>query len=277
MMRQRRSWLNTAHHFTILFSLSLLLTPSVLKAQISGTVFRDFNGNGTKDANEPLVQGVTINAYNAANTLCGTTTSAGSAAPNYSLTGCGTAAVRVEFVVPMTGSCTNSVIDFSALSGTTYGSSIQFVSSNSSNVNFAVMNPSDYNTGTTGVNVYIPCYISGDPLVAGAVANADWFVGYPYTNSGTSTLPSQKVNGSVIGPVWGVAYSKQANKIFTSALLKRHIGLGAMGSGGIYLLEPTATSFNVTQFYDMDANGHRTRADASAPAWWRYELHNSSK
>lgn len=75
------------------------------------------------------------------------------------------------------------------------------------------------------------------------------------------------MNGAIIGPTWGVAYSKQANKIFTSALVKRHVGLGSLGSGGIYMLTPTATSFTVNSFYDMDANSHRTRAAASAPAY----------
>ena len=251
-----------------LFSCSFLTTSSV-SAQITGSVFRDFNGNGTKDTNEPLVQGITINAYNVANTLCGTTTSAGSAAPNYSLTGCGTAAVRVEFLVPSTGICANSGIDYSALGGAVYGSSVQFVNGNSTNVNFALQNPVDYNTGSPGVNVYIPCYVNGDPLPASSASGASaWFVGYPYTNSGGSTLkPSQMLDGSIIGATWGVAYSKQANKIFASALLKRHVGLGTLGSGGIYMLTPTATSFTATSFYNLDANGHRTRADPTAPAY----------
>jgi hypothetical protein len=40
-----------------------------------------------------------------------------------------------------------------------------------------------------------------------------------------------------------------------------------MGSGGIYMLDTTATSFNVNQFYNMDANGLRTRAAAGAVAY----------
>jgi hypothetical protein len=260
--------------------LFVMLSVMSLQAQ-SGAVFRDFNGNGTKDTNEPLVSGVVVKAFNAAGTQCATATSAGTSASNYSLSGC-SGQVRVEFEIPATGNCVNSGIDFSSASGTTYGSSVQFVASGATNVNFAVHNPSDYNTGTTGVNVFIPCYISGDPLVAGTAANADWFVGYPYTNSGPSgnatglgTAPSQKLNGAIIGATWGVAYSKQAKKVFTSALVKRHVGLGKLGSGGIYMLEPAGASFNVTEFFNMDVNAFntasnpitRTRADASAPAY----------
>jgi hypothetical protein len=210
-----------------------------------------------------------VRAYNAANTICGNATTAGNTAPNYSISGCGTGPVRVEFTVPTTGSCANSSIDFSALAGATYGSSIQFVNGNSTNVHFALHNPADYNTGSAGVNVYIPCYVSGDPLPAGSETGASpWFVGFPYTNSGGSTLkPSQMVGGEIVGATWGVAYSKQAQKVFTSAFLKRHVGMGVLGTGGIYLLTPTANSFIATSFYDLDANGHRTRASSSAPVY----------
>ena len=250
--------------------LFLMLSAMSVQAQVTGTVFRDFNGNGTKDTNEPLVAGVTANAYLANSaTPCGTTTTAGNTSPNYSLTGCGSAAVRVEFTLPSSGLCANSGIDFSSFAGSGNATSVQFVSGNATNVNFALHDPNDYNTGATGVNVFVPCYVSGDPLPANSKSGSEaWFVGYPYTTSGgSSTKPIQMVGGSTLGATWGVAYSKQAKKIFTSAFLKRHVGLGKLGSGGIYLLEPTAASFNVTEFYNMDANGHRTRAAASAPAY----------
>lgn len=244
---------------------------TLAQAQVSGTVFRDFNGNGIRDINEPLLAGITIKAYNPSGSLCGTSVSTnGTATPNYSVTGCGTGAVRVEFSIPATGECVNSSLDYTALGGAAYGSSIQFVSGNSTNVNFAVHDPTDYNTGAANTQVFIPCYVSGDPLPSGSASGAaDWLVGFPYTRVNTTTVqaPTQKVNGAKIGSVWGIAYSKQANKFFTSAFLKRHVGLGQLGSGGIYLVQPTATSFNITNFYDMDANGYRTRAAATAPAY----------
>ncbi len=253
-----------------------LLIFSLTASAQRGTVFRDFNGNGTRDTNEPLVSGILVKAYNTAGALCASATSAGTTAPNYTLPSTCSGQVRVEFSIPATGNCVNSGIDFSSASGSVYGSSVQFVTATASNVNFAVHNPADYNTGTTGVNVFIPCYISGDPLPANSPSGAlDWFVGYPYTNSTpnpggsnpVSKPPTQKLNGAIIGATWGVAYSKQAKKVFTSALLKRHVGLGTLGSGGIYMLTPAATSFTVNSFYDMDANGNRTRAAASAPAY----------
>jgi hypothetical protein len=58
-----------------LVSVILCLGAIQLSAQVTGSVFRDFNGNVPKDANEPLVSGVLVSAYLAnLNTLCGTAT-----------------------------------------------------------------------------------------------------------------------------------------------------------------------------------------------------------
>ena len=241
--------------------------PADPAAGISGTVFRDFNGNGLQEANEPLMPGVTVNAYNNTGALCGTAvTFSGISGPNYELSGCGTAPVRVEFVMPTGEPFVDAATDYPSLSGNTYGTSVQFVNGNSSDVNFAITNPYDYNIGSPEVELFLPCYVSGNPLGGGATGTTDWFVSFDYPNS-TGNPPNRKVDGTVLGATWGTAYSKQADRVFTSAVLKRHIGLGTLGTGGIYMLEPTATSFNVTEFYDMDANGHRTRADASAPTY----------
>jgi hypothetical protein len=250
--------------------LAFLLLGSSANAAITGTVFRDFNGNGTQQTSnptEPGVAGVVVTAFDSAGVSQGTATSAANG--SYSITATGAAPYRVEFTLSATGICATSGIDFSSGGGSSNGTSVQFVASGTAaNVNFAVHNPSDYNQGTSGVSAFIPCYVSGDPLPSGSASGAEaWFFRDHYTNSGTTVKPPQMIGGGIIGPTWGVAYSKQAGKVFTSALLKRHVGLGTLGSGGIYLLTPTATSFTVNSFYDMDANGHRTRAAASAPAY----------
>ncbi len=255
------------HHYLELLTVLLAIIGSggAVRAQVTGSVFRDFNGNGTKESNEPLVPGVIINVYDATNTLCGTATSGGATAPNYSVPGCGTGPVRVEFIVPNTPTvCVNKNLDFLAHGNGTALSDVRFVNGNSTNVNFGIIDPTQYYPTSSGVEVYIPCYANGDPLPPGSPSGAiDWFVGFPYTNSGV-TPPAKKVNGAVLGAVWGTAYSKQAGRIFTSAFLKRHVGLGTLGTGGIYMLTPTGSTFIVTPFYDMDANGHRTRAAATA-------------
>jgi hypothetical protein len=239
---------------SLFFFFSFMILAISLQAQITGTVFRDFNANGVKETNESLLSGVVVNAYNAANTLCGTTTTTSASAPNYSLSGCGTGAVRVEFIIPSSGGCTlNNLIDFTSGGGSSYGSSVQFASGNSSNINFAVNAPEDYFLPSESPKLYVPCYINGDPANAN-VAAADAFVGVNYN----ATSPTQYVaTVGQIGSTWGVAFSKQAQKIFTSAILKRHVGLGPLGSGGIYMMDPVTNT--VTNWLDLDVIGIATR------------------
>ena len=246
----------------------MILSHSV-NAQVSGAIFRDFNGNGTKDLFDPLIPGITVSAYNTSGVLCGSVVSSTSTgSTNYTLTGCGTGKVRIEFTLPASGTImsANSVVDVSALGADSYGSSVQFVNGNSTNVNFAIFNPNDYGSTTFIPKVYVPCYTQGDPLASGAEGTSggvDWFVGYPYGYSGDQTThPTNTAKGGVIGAAWGVAYSKQAKKIFTSALVKRHVGLGQLGTGGIYMVTetPGVQWLSIQPFYDLDANGYRTRA-----------------
>ncbi len=45
-----------------------------------------------------------------------------------------------------------------------------------------------------------------------------------------------------IGTTWGLAYSRQAKKVFTAAFMKRHAGMGPLGPGGIYLIDANTYS-----------------------------------
>ncbi len=236
-----------------LFLFFMVCTFMNLDAQITGIVFRDYNINGVKDTNEPVIAGVTVTAYNGSG-VCGTTTSTSSGASNYSLIGCGTGPVRVEFTIPTPGSCNlNGAVDFTSGGGTNYGSSVQFANGNSSNINFALNAPEDYFNTSENPKLYVPCYINGDPANAN-VAAADAFVGVNYDASS----PTQYVaTVGEIGSTWGVAYSKQAQKIFTGAFLKRHVGMGPLGSGGIYMIDPSTNA--VTNWLDLDALGIATR------------------
>lgn len=240
------------------------LLASGVSAQITGVVYRDYNGNGTRQTVSPTIEpgipGVIVTAYGANDIVVNSTTTAANG--TYSLPY--VSPVRLEFTLPSTAtSCANRGIDFSSFSNE--GNNVRFVSA-SGTQNYAVNNPNDY-VSSTNPMAFMSKYTNGNPLGGGTSGTSTWFVGYPYTNSGT-TAPTMTLNGTTIGSTWGVAYSKQAGKVFTSAFVKRHAGLGVLGSGGIYLLTPTVSSFTVSNFYDMDAvanaGAYRTRADAAA-------------
>ena len=234
----------------------------------SGTIFRDYNANGTKETNEPLVSGILVKAYNTSGVLCASATSSGTTAPNYTLPTTCTGQVRVEFEIPATGSCNlNPSIDYSSSAGATNGTSVQFVS-NTGIANFAIADPSDYNSSTlNNPKLFTSCYVSGNNLGTGNVGAADALVSVNYNPTGNSApAPAHYSNTKQIGSTWGLAYSKQAKRVFTSAVLKRHTGLGPLGSGGIYMIDPSKQLPDLTgttNFLDFDAIGIPTRGSGT--------------
>lgn len=147
-----------------LIFLFLIININLCFSQISGRVFRDYNGNGTREITAPTVEpgvpNVVVNSYNSSNTIIATTTSANDG--TYSLPF--TVPVRIEFVLPTMGACVNSTEDFSSFGQN--GNNIRFVSASTANLDYAINSPNDYIT-TTDPNVFIPQFVSGNPLGQG--------------------------------------------------------------------------------------------------------------
>ncbi|RYF71277.1 MAG: Cna B-type domain-containing protein, partial [Cytophagaceae bacterium] len=102
----------------------------------------------------------------------------------------------------------------------------------------------------------VACFVSGDPVAAGsAVANEDAIVKVPYGIANASTTPPTHLADAVdVGGVWGAAYQRTSKKLFTAAFLKRHVGLGSLGLGGIYTTNITTTPTSTT-FADLETLG----------------------
>ena len=200
------------------------------QAQVSGTVFRDFNANGvqnnTATFKETGVQGVTVKAFNAAGVQVGgdKTTDASGA---YSFTGL-TLPVRIEFSGLAAG-------DFPGAQGSGSGTSVQFVTANSSSVNYGINYPSDYCQDAPPL--FVPCYVNGDPTLGGTAATNDALVSVPYSASGSAPAPTKLAPASAVGSVWGLTYHRNSKRLLTAAFLKRHAGL--LGAGLAAFSAPT--------------------------------------
>jgi hypothetical protein len=210
----------------------------------SGTAFRDYNGNGLKDINEPGVRGILVKSYTNADVLYGTATT--NAQGNYILSPAAMAGqkLRIEFEIPATGTTFQDAvthIDFHGISGATYGSAVQFVTGNTNGINFAINNPDEY----TNVRSYFATTIhatgnSQDPtgnaaqinsVIAYPIAMQDW-----YNSDSAQILATQITTGTT----WGLAYSRASRRLFSAALLRRHSALGSLGVGGIYVTNLSA-------------------------------------
>ena len=174
---------------------------SIVNAQITGTVFRDFNANGVKDNsatyNEIGVGGVTVKCVGTTGTGTTTTSSAAATLGQYTLSGC-TGTTRVEFTWTQTG-------DYSGASGTGNNTSVQFVTSTATNVNFGINYPSDYSQPDP--KVLTPVYFAGDPLIFPNDAKKS-IVSYAYSaTAATDPIYFDALQGAV-GTVYGIAYNR---------------------------------------------------------------------
>ena len=247
-MKQQLIQLHIANYFTILLFLGLYLPPSVLEAQTcSGTVFRDFNGNGVKDTNEPGVLGVTVKAYNAAGTQVGSTATSAVTTGAWSITTSTTATVRVEFQIPTNGTAQ----DYTAESGVTYGSSVQFVAGNATGVNFGINYPDDYWNNTTQPipQLVIPCYVGGS--ITGANKDEPAIVQLGNNQNGLSVTKKVVAKVSEVGTVWGTAFQKSKDRFFLGSFLKRHSGFGPLGTGGVYMVEKVSGNYAVAGSFNL--------------------------
>lgn len=206
----------------------MLLTQAA-DAQVSGTVFRDFNANGVKNNgttfNEPFVAGVTVNAYDANGSVATATTDVNGA---YAFSGL-TLPVRIEFTNYASG-------DYSAPWGSGSNTSVQFYSTATSSANFGVNYPSDY-CHTENPFVGVNAYRNGDPA-ASDVASKNAFYTFGYNSSGNAANNIGAITGQ-IGATYGQAYQKQTKFSFEAAYVKRHTGFGPLGIGGIYKINLT--------------------------------------
>ncbi|MBO0931737.1 SdrD B-like domain-containing protein [Fibrella aquatilis] len=238
---------------------------------ISGTVFRDFNGNGIYESipasgtyayGELGVMGVVVTAYPATGNPVSVTTSA---VGSYTITGL-SGPVRLEFT-------SLSVGDFDAFDGSSSNTSVQFVTAGAT-ANFGVNAPIDY--CQPDPKLFINCYVSG--AYDGAAKANHTLVGLQYSST---TDPDGNVNGTTaesptpfsvgptytpakptpspladhqyIGSTYGLAYNRLSKKLYAASYIKAGTSLGPGESTGvIYIVDPN--SVNATASYvDLNA------------------------
>lgn len=225
-----------------------LLEPCVA-GNTGGKVWLDYNSNGIKDAGETMgVAGVIVKAYNVAGTLVETDTTDYSGQYTFTtFTPTGTNKYRIEF--------TNIPPQYKPTSNGTDGrTDVQFVSAADCTVDFGVNNPVDYCQDNPAL--LIPCYGSGtimgnlDPAVVSFPYTAN---GVPAMQGGSGINPSVAANISNVGTLWGAATQSDKRRVFMSAFLKRHSGLGPLGLGGVYVFDYSGVNPQLTGSFNLQS------------------------
>ena len=228
MQYYKQLWLST-------LGLTLLI-PQVVLADISGKVFRDFNANGTLDTGGTLsevgVAGITVKAFAAADAVNPMATTTSATDGTYTLTGLSSATpYRLEFSEWSAGY-------FPAPAPAT---NIQFQTNPATQVNFGIVAANEYYNGTTP-NVLTSLLSNGNQTTG----TKQTLISMPYNASADwyGDVSTQAIDTDT-GSVYGIAYDAQKDRIFSSAYLKRHAGLGSAGLDAIYVTQRGTNTSNV--------------------------------
>jgi Cna protein B-type domain. len=215
--------------FLIMVSVAL---PYRLQAasQISGNVFRDLNANGAYDgAHEIGVAGVTVTAYDSSGAALATASTNDNG--DYSLNINEPGPYRIEFSDLPDGY-------FPSAQGSGSGSTVQFVADgNSANVNLGINHPADYCQNNPLLCTSV--HVNG---TNNTTAPTQSMLRFNYDNTGITPAPTSIANKADTGATWGIAYSRQSKTLFTSAFVRRHVGLGPDGIGAIYQIPNANTT-----------------------------------
>lgn len=261
-VRTRQKWL-----VAFLMLIGLIGTA---QAQVKGVVFRDFDLNGMRSDTLPIeigVAGVTVRAFvDLTKTPIETVTDAEG---KYAFTSTEVPAgkrVRIEFDNLPAG-------NYNGPAGANSGTSVQFLIAPADQINVGVNYPADY-CQPVGVKLVVPCYTNGnsqlstdasgnpvppDNQSAGGVA----LVTLPYTATGvaggSNFEPGHLATAGQVGAVWGMAYQRRSKKLFSGAVVKRHMSFGPLGTGGVYITDMTTNTTD--SFIDLKKIGIDTGDD----------------
>jgi len=237
----------------LLLATTLFCLPSY--AQVSGVVYRDFDGSGTRtlvDPNEIGANDVKVRAYvgSSDTPLLASTNEQGEFAFTATQIPAGSP-VKLEFY-------DLGKSNYSGPYGAESGTSLQFVQAPNDQVRFGIFYPAEY-CHSRSPAIVTSCFVNGDANAGGTTGELVALVSFPYDASGLTSdtnFPARSM-GLVkeVGAVWGVLYHKISQKFVTSAILKRHASFGPLGTGGLYLTDFTtgvSTPFIDVKTLDID-------------------------
>ena len=215
--------------------------------QICGAVFHDYNQDGGRAVLDTGVAGVMVTAYGANGAMVDNTSTDSTGA--YTLTVANGLQTRIEF--------TNLPSDYQpGVAGANAGTTVLFATSPITNQNLGLIRPCQYCQNTPALASSY--HVNGDPLGGGT---AQSLVAFAYTNTGTIsstgyTPPTGLALSQQIGASWGLAWQRSSQSLFASAFMRRHMGFGPLGPGGLYKIDMSTTGSSVvSQFADLSAYG----------------------
>ena len=213
---------------------------------VSGSVFRDFDGDGGRDAGNTdegvqtdlPMSGIHVVAHDAHNNVVGedTTGTDGTYSIDTDSVADGTP-LRIEFDDAQRPGDDNALPgDYqSSFHGDDNRTSVRFATAGAENIDFGVLDPEDYAAHDAPIIVgiqYAGLRTRDDAADLPAVAATPWAV----PNNAAPDFPDrvELATYQQVGSVWGVAFDRPQNDAYVAANYKRISDLGPLGIGGIY-------------------------------------------
>ncbi len=219
---------------------------------IGGKTFQDFNYNGLDDQVGAGLEGIGVYIIGCDNegnsqSISSTTTDENG---EYFFSGLTDGATyRIEFIVPDALSYLQS-----GFNGADSRTTVQFVTSPSCEANIGLANPADF--CEEDPTLAIPCFVNGDPLASNSgSADEDALVSFKMSYEGGTPKPTSISLAEEIGATWGITYNKKTKTLLVAAFLKRHVGLGPLGLGGLYQVDLNGSKPVTTPYVDLNSIG----------------------
>lgn len=223
---------------------------SASSSTVSGTVFVDNNSDGSKGASEVGVAGVGVRAFDSAGSAVGTATTTSDGSYSLTVSGAASTSVRIEFTTP-----NGYQSSFAASTG---GTSIQFVTVPATDVNYSMIVPDNY----CADNNANPLLATGCMRPGGINADATREQVTNLLSVGTTSFMTRpaftkQLTFKQTGAIWGMANQSSTGLVWTSAVIRRHSGLGPLGIGGVYVWHPSTgyvTGFDLSSYITLSAD-----------------------
>ncbi|MBK8722323.1 MAG: hypothetical protein IPL95_08675 [Saprospiraceae bacterium] len=216
--------------------------------ELGGIIYLDYNSNGIKDIGEYLGEkNIKINAVDKNDILYSTMSDENGLyklnipVANYP--------VRVEF-----SNIPNKYKNTSSVSPNGNNTMVQFVKVPSCSINLGLIDEIGYCENNPKFVTTI--FRNGDPLPSGSIyGNLDVLRYYHYNENTLSAVNAgtKLANANQFGAIWGVAYDKKRNKVYSSTVVRHGSGFGPLGIGGIYVTDMTTNTS--TPFLDVETLG----------------------
>ena len=209
---------------------------------LGGSVFNDLNSDGDNaGALEVGQSNVLVTVYDCDGTVaCEVYTNADG---NWSCDGLAEGErYRVEFSKPLQEFLQPT------FNGPASDSDVQFLTAGTCDASYGVLDPDAICLDPDPLTLST-CYVSGDPLAGGSAGGQPVIIAFDYSSSGNGAPNSKGGNTAATDPpiavasaaefgsVYGIAYDREMEVAYTAAFVKRHVGIGPLGEGGIYKID----------------------------------------